>query len=496
MNESDAEKAVLGNLLLKAGLTLHVVEELITAENFGSDQHAQLWSWIQQTRKANKTSDVAALLSSFDEHTLRARFGGADYIERLGDFACVDKQLSELAGRIADQARTRALKASLERALRQIGSRPVDELIADHEQHVMRLGSVAGKTSQVMHISEYAADARSRAKRMAEGEMAVEYIPTGFPSLDRQFIGWPLSAPTLIGGRPGMGKTALIMAAALRGASTNHGGEAYVQGIVSLEMKGSKLLYRLASTWSGVPSKKVFNGDANDEEKRAFDEAFELIGRMPIVMDDSARSLASVISSIQRMARIHGARVVYVDYFQLIRLGEGKTTDLDQVADALRHVCKAEDIALVILAQLNRECEQQTTRGRRGVPSPTHFRGTDKLLQDAQMAFAVYREFQYHPPKKPSGDFYSKNDLGALHQPVELIELKAREGGEGVELNVRLDNGRVYDLTDKDYSYTPWIGRAGYRPKVKKGQGPQSPMSYSQPAGSAKTEGLDPWAGQ
>jgi len=459
------ERAVLGNLLLKEGSTLPLVEEILDSGSWGSAQHSNLWAWVCACQREGKAVSIMALLESRNPHELGRVYGGADYLESLADRACLDTQLSSHAAIISDAARARHLQEILERTQQRIGQEDVHQVLADHEQAVMRVTTGPSRITSVRHISDFAQEARERAAKIAAGDISDEYVPTGFPSMDKVYIGWPIGYTTVLGGRPKMGKTSFALASALRGASDRYG-SSVPQGIITIEMPGRKLLYRLASTWSGVPWKRMLKRDASPDEADRFNDALSELGRIPIYLDDSVRDSASVCSAIRRMSRMHGCRVVYLDYFQLIKTkskdpNSNMTAGWDALSDELRNVAKEEDIALVILAQFNKDVEQRgRTRGRKSIPKGTDFRNTEKLLMDAGLASGVYREFAYHPPAKMGQGHYEEDELAELFQPIEFLNLGAREGGvRSVELYVRLSTGLVRDPMDSGWSMTPWTGR-------------------------------------
>lgn len=173
--------------------------------------------------------------------------------------------------------------------------------------------------------------------------------------------------------------------------------------------------------------------EKSERETEEIMNAADLLAKEPIFLDDSSSTADSVESAIRRMARQHKCQVIWVDYLQLIRPPEhlpasrNRSWEVDEISETLRRCAKQENVAIIALMQLNRGTEETFTEGRKGVPSSHHFRGSDKPLHDAALAFGLYRQFQYKKPKKVNNEDYTNDELAGMHQPFELIALKSRD---------------------------------------------------------------------
>lgn len=458
-----AERAILGNLLLYGGQNHHAVEEILSSASWGSAQHANIWTWIgNQVRAGGPVHPTAIIESAGGPFVVNERYGGPEYLTSLPDRACLTNQLEATAVIVAGAAKVRKLQEECNRTLRLIteGQTPIDELIADAENRVLNVSIAGSKVSSVQSMKDVGRVARARAERIADGDVGVEYVPTYYPSFDSYYTGWPRGLPSYLGGRSKMGKTMFLLSTMLRGASPIWGGESIPQGLISMEMSGPKLMYRMASTMSGVPWSRLRNRNASDAERQRFFEAMDEVQELPIFIDDSVRSVDAVVSAVRRMARVNKCSVVGIDYLQLIKGGgknAGETAGWDAICDELRAVAKQEDIALVVLSQLNQNCEKRTMGGRRGVPGAGDFRGTEKMLFDAGIAAAIYREFFYHPPRGMGGRIYTEEQLADCIQPVEFIAIGTREAArKNLELYVRMDVGQVFDPLDEGFQAPAW----------------------------------------
>ena len=453
---SESERILLGSLILGEGAGLELVEGIISKNDFSSSSHGALYEWIQRQVTTNEPVSLHVLIEKEGDRKCEDRYGSIQYLHSLGDNAVIDSKLPSYAKVIADCSALRELLSSVKEIENKIvdGTESVREIKAFAEKQVFDNKSGASGAG-IMSAASVISDASASFDGMCNGDSAIsEFVPTGLPSFDKHYLGWPRGLPTYIGGRTKMGKTAFMLAAAAKGAIAG-----IPQGIISVEMGSKQLAYRLASYFGGISLREALQG--NPEYQDMFRWGLDEVSRLPIHVDDASRDIDMVTSSIRQMKRIHGCEVIWIDYIQLLT-GYGRKQDertrLDSIADAVRQVAKEERVAIVALAQFNRVLDTRIENGKKGVPNPSDFRGSDKFLQDAGLAFGIYRPFYYSPPKKAaSSDVYTDDELSTMFQPVQLISLAAREAArKDIDLCLQTAWGRVYDTEEPMPSW--WSG--------------------------------------
>ena len=451
------ERQLLGTLLVSNGSKLVLVDDILNSECFSSEYHKNIFKWVQSRVAENKSADMVSLIESVGSNTIK-QYGGAAYVCALGDdTVAVDNILRRYAERIESHSRLRRLNTAAKIIignLEELSMEPSD-IISSAESSVLDISSDSGKTKGILSMQEAAAERKASWRRIMSGE-EVEYVPTGFGTFDDHYVGWPRGYMTIIGGRPEIGKTMFLVSAVLRAAMSGT-----PQGVLSIEMPRWKLVDRMASIVAGVSISALH--EKSEAEAELVLNAAELLAKEPIYIDDSSNTADSVESSIRRMVRQHGCKVIWVDYLQLIRppshlpSNRNRSWEVDEISETLRRCAKQENVAIVSMMQLNRGTEEVYTEGRKGVPSSHHFRGSDKPLHDAALAFGVYRQFQYKKPKKPMGDEYTNKELAARMQPFELISLKSRDHSKkDVVLYSQLNVQRVFDAFDEGFQIPDW----------------------------------------
>tara|TARA_R100001015_G_scaffold18875_2_gene13329 strand:+ start:3634 stop:5031 length:1398 start_codon:yes stop_codon:yes gene_type:complete len=452
-----SERLVLGTLLVSSGNKLPLVEDVLKSNYFFSEKNRNIYNWICTRFAEGKAADLVSLLESVGTKTI-SKFGGMDYVLALGQETIIgEENLRSYCKRISEFQRLRSLSQAAKEILCHLEDLdlPPADIIKAAESSILNVSSQADSIQGILSIREAAAERKGSWGKIIDGE-SVEYVPTGFASFDNHYVGWPRGYMTILGGRPEIGKTMFLVSAVLRAAQSG-----IAQGVLSIEMPRWKLVDRMASIIAGVPITALHEKSA-DETELIMKAADKLMDE-PIFLDDASSTADSVESAIRRMARQHNCQVIWVDYLQLIRppahlpASRNRAWEVDEISETLRRCAKQENVAIISLMQLNRGTEESFTDGRKGVPSSHHFRGSDKPLHDAALAFGLYRQFQYKKPKKVNNEEYSNDELAGMHQPFELIALKSRDHSKkNVVLWSKLRLQRVYDSLDQGFKKPNW----------------------------------------
>lgn len=232
-------------------------------------------------------------------------------------------------------------------------------------------------------------------------------LSTGLASLDR-LISLEAADLCVIAGRPGMGKTALMLNIARRSNVP--------VGIFSLEMSTAQLMTRFVAM-EGVDYgrlKKPQYLDENDWGR--FTKATQGCADQGMWINDTGGlSINALESDARRMVKDQGARMICVDYLQLITVPncESRFNEVSEVSRRLKALAKNLDIPVIALSQLNR----RTDTGGKTRPQIADLRESGQIEQDADEIIFVYRPEVYCEGERPG--------------EAELIVAKNREGEIG-----------------------------------------------------------------
>lgn len=216
-------------------------------------------------------------------------------------------------------------------------------------------------------------------------------IPTGYSRLDSLLGGICPGHLIVIGARPGMGKTTFII-----NLIKNLTFDKNVPvGYFSLEATSDQFLLKYSCLLARVDSQKVELGDITSEEFQRIVTTASLTKEKntPLYIDEqSSLKTSQVFIRTKRWIKNHGIKVIFIDYFGEIK-AEGKFNNkqegMQEVSLQLRHLAKSLNIAIVLVAQLNRNIETATRK-----PIKSDLRETGQLEADAHSIIMLYRPEQ------------------------------------------------------------------------------------------------------
>lgn len=435
----ESEAALLGALMSVSTL-VDPVADIVTPEDFFESLHASIYGAILKLHAEGRNTSVISVKPFFDDDPRMKEVGGVGYLAKLtGSSGAVAIGAKDFAREIADLAKRRRLIEGLVDVMGDARSleRSVEKIVDAAD---MALTKALAKTSTVATVG--LADAFDATLKAIDDE-AAGLGPQGIKvaGLDdfNDLTGDIRRGELLyLGGRPSMGKTALSLRIAL-GAAENGMGVA----LISLEMRVPELLSRMMSdlVFEGLgescPSfEQVRRGRLGPQYREQLANARARIANWPLLITDpptlSIGRLAMEIRRQRRKLALRGQSLdlVIVDYLGLIK-GDTKAKRFEEVGEisrTLKQIAKECDVAMVVLAQLNRECERREDKR----PMLSDLRDAGDIEQDADHVMFVYREEYYLERSEPEAHDKKRGDwevsMGHARDKMELILAKSRNG--------------------------------------------------------------------
>ena len=205
-------------------------------------------------------------------------------------------------------------------------------------------------------------------------------IKTGVTRLDDVMGGFQPSDLIVIGARPGVGKTAVMVNFVVNGG--------VAAGVISAEQPVEQITQRMLAKIGQISGQNFRTGKLSPADMAKIPEATKKLSKMPIyVYDKSMPTIDDVEQKARRLVWDHDIKILYIDYLQYIRSDKFKERYM-QVGDItarLKGLAKELDIPIVALAQLNRD-----TEGRK--PRPSDLRESGSIEQDADQIILLHRD--------------------------------------------------------------------------------------------------------
>lgn len=383
-----AERAVLGSLLTGAALVHDVgLEE----DDFFLMAHRLIYRAMQSLVMQGKPVDIVLVLDAMASAGILADVG-VDTLNGLAEAGPV-KNVEAHATLVRNHAQARGLHA-LAHTLWTATADTWRDVASDAIASMLGRSHETGRWDCDLREALHAG--LEIVERAIEADGSLVGIDTGFKWLNEILGGWHDSDLTVIGARPAMGKTALLLQLALNAQVP--------LGIVSAEMPRGQLALRMVANQGHVNATSLRNASrlSGDDWQRITNASASLVGRPVWILDKPAPSLAEVVHFARRVVTQHQCRILFVDYMQRIKARDQslpKHEQIGEIAMGLKELARELDIPVVVLAQVNREVEKRTNKR----PAMGDLKDSGAIEQEADAVLLLYRDEIYNDGSPDKG---------------------------------------------------------------------------------------------
>ncbi len=237
-------------------------------------------------------------------------------------------------------------------------------------------------------------------------------ILTGFPTIDHFTGGYTEGSSWIISGRPSMGKTTVAL------TSLKEVAKADVPCMLfNREMNSDELMFRLLSMETTIPYQRIRTSDLLPSHMKKLKATVNKLGKIPFYLDSNYYGdIHYIISAIRKYHKLHGIRVVGVDYIQLLTdRSKDQVAELGRISRELKLLSMDLGITILVLSQLNRKAEEREDKR----PIMSDLRASGNLEEDADVVIGLYRDEMYNMNSDKAGK-------------LEMLILKQRNGPLGV----------------------------------------------------------------
>ena len=433
----EAEQALLGCLMFENDAFV-AVDGVVAARDFYEPFHQRLFKAIAEDIRHGRLAEPTLLMSYFAIDPAFHEFGGLRYLADLVDRAPPTAAAVHYAKEVRSVALRRdviKISSDIQRRAKEEAGTSGADLMADLEREMLKIRT--GKDD--LGLQAWSDVSRSVIYGMDRPEDR-PLIKLGVDKLDEIMGGAERGDLIVMGGRPGMGKSALAGCLALNVA---------LQGIgvceVNAEMTTAQMARRhltdLAFARYGADApqyRDIRRGTLTDRQKEILMELQAENESLPLRMvKRTGLTLGRIRAMLNRQRMLwetSGLKMglVVIDHVGLVAPdigGRSRQEDQAQVSMKLKELAEELDVVMLALAQLNREVEKRDDKR----PMLSDLRDSGSWEQDADVVIGVYRDAYYaRREKEPKGDLaLAEHVLRASSPTVEAIGLKVREGDVG-----------------------------------------------------------------
>lgn len=422
---TDAEEALLGSILINPDCILDVAT-FLTVEHFWLVRNGMVYEALLKLFDERKPIDFITVTTELENQGRLKEIGGILYISKLMD-AVPSAIHAEAYAKIVEDAglrRSLLVKAADIAKLAYDESKDITDVLQQSEKAVF---DVAEKRigTETIHISK-AVSMAITATALAEKSGGIVGIPTGMIDVDKMLGGLKAGDLDIVAGRPGMGKSALLMSVGLHAARMGKR-----VALFSLEMDAEQLAQRMIAAYHNmvrpsdpyIDTKNIRQGTLNDTGKKLYLWAAEKLAMLEMHIEDGrALSPMGLRTKSRRIAAYHGLDLILVDYLQLLE-GDwrfnNRQEEISYISRQLKRLAGEMGVPVVAAAQLNRGCEMRHDKR----PMLADLRESGAIENDADVVMFLYRDEYYTKEETEKPTIAELNVAKQRNGPLGTVDL-------------------------------------------------------------------------
>ena len=369
MNDEELEKVMLYYLIYEQ-------EDYVLDEtDFAFERNKRIIKAINELKAEKKEISIISLQSRISANNKQV----IEYLTSLSEYVYATT---------ADYIYNQIIELSKKRKLMELLQKSITELMEAENIDIF----MQDKIKQINKIAEINEKEQTFVEQVVETSTEIEKntlqkpdyaLYTGITDLDKMICGLHKQELTIIGARPGVGKTTLALQIAEhiaeRGTET---------AIISLEMSDTQVIQKLISRRARINSYKMRMGTLETKELEQIGVVSAEIAELPIHLVTKARTIQHIENIARKLKNKNNLGLMVIDYIQLIK-NKGKFNSREQeVADitrTLKLLSLELNIPIVGLCQLNRNAARQE-------PTLADLRESGAIEQDADNILFLYQE--------------------------------------------------------------------------------------------------------
>jgi len=385
----EAEESVLGALMIDKNAITRVAD-VLSREDFYKPANAEIFRAILKLYEKSQPIDILTLTTELKESDKLKSIGGSSYLTKLIDSVPSATNVEHYAKIVKEKKILRDLiQTSAEISENAFDATDdIDQVLDNIEQKIFSI-SQKSVSQHFTSLKDELKTAYERIEKIHSGDGQTRGVPSGFNGIDNLLSGFQKSDLILVGARPSLGKTSLVLDM-LRYAAVHQN---VPVGFFSIEMSREQVVDRLIAAEAGVPLWKLRTGRLRDDQDfHLIQNALDTLSKAPIFIDDTpSPNILQMRSMARRLQAEHGLGLIAIDYLQLIQPRTNSDNVVQQVTEisrGLKAIARELNTPIIALSQLSRSSDQREVK----IPRLSDLRDSGSLEQDADVVMFIYRK--------------------------------------------------------------------------------------------------------
>jgi len=431
----ELEKCILASALQDENALFDVMSDM-KDDYFYDARNRIIFTALKKLEEDHKPLDHVLLVEELKEMGKYEQAGAEAYLSEILTSAATDSNVKEYCSAVKDKWTLRTLirtSTQISDACYETGA-DAAACLGGAEQKIFDIAKGENEKNAPVLLKNVMSKIYNdiKTRTMSDG---VTGLRTGFQKLDECTTGFHEGELIVVGGRPGMGKTALGLSMALEMGKIEK-----IKPIIifSLEMPTDQVIHRFLSIESRVNLQSIRGGLHGEDLNKVFSGGAR-IANLPIFINDSAVGVSDVNSRCRRIAKEYGGLgCVIIDYLQLMLPKDSRNYNREQevslISRSLKYLAKELHVPIIALAQVNREVEKHKSMRKDAQdggtrPNLSDLRESGAIEQDADAVLFVHRP-SYYFEKKNEKDMNGEDadKFRKMKNKAEIIIAKQRNG--------------------------------------------------------------------
>ena len=379
-NSLEAEKGILGTILLDSSKCETVIDYNLTTDHFIVPHHKLLFTELIRMFSEGKAMDAITIYDSLNDNDNLEAIGGSDYLLELQSDTLVPAHSEYYCNILCDKHKLRKEIDVLEESLRIAYE---GESVADRV-----MGRLMGESPLEVKSVDSILDEWKKAKQGIKNT-----IPTPYPDLDKRTGGIRKGMVTIFTGRSKSGKSMFLA------HWYNHLGSLDIPILaVPLEDRYEITIKRMASNYGnyttnildaggryvnvdGIPKWSEYQDRDYEQGKRAL----ETVSKYPVYFYDKKVTPQELKSIAMKYKRKYNIQAMFVDGAKDLKRPSGKYNDTgfdEEISQCLCEIASQLDIAIISIHHLTKLPDNEMI-------SNNHIRGSGNIVGDSRSVYAL-----------------------------------------------------------------------------------------------------------
>ena len=379
-NSTEAEEALLGCAIIGGDREIEIALAWIRDNNaFYDTTNRNVWKGIKELYRDNVEIDLITLSDKMKDITGKAEaFHLTGLTEKVPTVANITQYARIVWEKYIQRETAKSARKLVDASYEDY--KEVGNILETHTRLISELREI--QPSKQINITDLVEEMKHNIKDGAN------IIPFNKTYLDFSAGGMTRKEITVIGGRPGHGKTTLVINI-VKGLIE----QGYRVMMFNREMSNTEMLKKLVVMESpNLLYTNIRQNSVGENNEVEFEDTVDTIKDkyQNLIMYEKIRNLNDAMREIAK----HKPDVIVDDYIQLIQVNEvkeGRRFEIEKIMQEYKWICKSENCSAILVSQLNREIEKRIDPR----PRMSDYAESGVIEQTAESAVFVFYGYNF-----------------------------------------------------------------------------------------------------